>query len=854
MKYNLGKKVAITLVLALLLTPLLLLQGESDAYAATPTFKETSIEIIGEDETYQLDIKDKVADSKYKWSSSNTKVARVSSKGVVTSVGKGTANIKCKITYPSKKTKTLTCKVTVVIPATKVKINNANEINGAHILQLGETYNFNRDITPSNSSDKTYWSIGGGDPDCITITNTSSGIVEARKPGKVILKATAARTATEEEASLSIVNDAIIIEVVGPSATVNTAEIIDSTVIEVLFDSPIDASTVIGANGTLADSIAISPRTNIKGVSAADPGRLSAELSADKKTLTITSANRFDGDYMISFTSKIKTTDGVAIEDYNKQLRYEDNKPPFIEDYELDDSGMSFTIKFNEAIDFSGLKVSNAGVLHGSSSTKIDPITESFILNKNNYVASEDKRSLSINLSNIAYSDFNKVLTVTISGIKDMAGNLPANYTLTAYLRTDNTPKPQARLINVIRTGYNTLTADFDRSIQMGGVLLVTNGSSAVGIVDEKDPKKVHYTITEADAQKTGLQTVSVSGWRSYNVDPTDTTSYQQHTRTVNFDIDRTSPMLIDYDFDGATGILTLTYNKEVNLVMNTGVFNATLVTVNDEIIPNNNINYVKLSSDNPMVIKLKLSNMTLYGNYTFTLSKYLIADNFKNYSIDRVITINNVSGVDLELPGPHTVKQSPNNPSQIYLEFDNRLDVASAQDIRNYTIPGVTIIDAKVKKNTNDNGATVVLTVAEGTIDITIERPVRVHGVGSYSGIYTPITLHESIVLLKDNKKPTFIPPAIYDKSKPNEIRLTFSEEITGTMRVKVTQMGGTFNYEIANTIVSASGKEVIIPLNNLPVNNSYLRIDILENKIADLSGNQVEAMNSQLGVVAQY
>lgn len=854
MKYNLNKKVAVIMVLALLLTPLLWLQGGTYAFAATPSFKETSIEIVGEDETYQLDIKDKVADSKYKWSSSNTKVARVSSKGVVTSVGKGTAKIKCKITYPSKKTKTLTGKVTVTIPATKIRINNATESNGSHILLLGETFNFNRDITPSNSSDKTYWSIDGGDVDCINITNTTSGIVEATKPGKVILKATAARTATDIDASKGIVNDAIIIEVVGPSATVNSVEIVDSTVIEVQFDSPIDPSTVIGTNGTLLDSIVISLRSNIKGVLAADPGKLGAELSADRKKLTITSANRFDGDYMISFTNKIKTSTGLAIEDYYKQLRYEDNKAPYIEDYELDDSGMIFTIKFNEAIDYTGFKVSNIGMLPGASSTRIDPVTESFILNKNNYVASEDKRSLVINLSNIAYSDFNKVLSVTISGIKDMAGNLPENYTLAAYLRTDNTPKPQAILNNVIRTGYNTLTADFDRSIQMGGILTISNGSSAVGIVDEKYPNKVNYIITEMDAQKTGFQTVSVSGWRSYNVDPTDSTSYQQHSRTVNFDIDRTSPKLVDYDFDGVTGILTLTYNKDVNMVMNTGVFNATLVTVNDEIRPNNNINYVKMISDNSNVIKLKLSNMTLYGNYTFTLNKYLITDSFKNYSIDRVITINNISGVNLELPGPHTIKQSSSNPSQIYLEFDNRLDLATAQDKGNYIIPGVTIIEAKLEKNTNDMGATVILTIAEGTNEISIERPIRIDGVGSYSGIYTPISNFESLVDLKDNKKPTFIPPAVFDKAKPNEIRLRFSEKITGTMRVSVTQMGGTYNYEIANTTVTASGTDVIIPLNSLPINNSYLRIDIFENKIVDLSGNQAATMNSQFGVVTAY
>ena len=46
---------------------------------------------------------------------------------------------------------------------------------------------------------------------------------------------------------------------------------------------------------------------------------------------------------------------------------------------------------------------------------------------------------------------------------------MPKNYTITITLRTDNTPKPQAKLLTVLRTGYYTLTATFDRSIQFGG-------------------------------------------------------------------------------------------------------------------------------------------------------------------------------------------------------------------------------------------------------------------------------------------------------------------------------------------------------------------------------------------------
>ena len=201
----------------------------------------------------------------------------------------------------------------------------------------------------------------------------------------------------------------------------------------------------------ITDSIAISLKRILKVWQKT--GKLTAKLSSDKMTLTITASNRFEGEYGISFTNKIKTTDGIEIDEYYKQIGYVDDEAPYVTEVKLDDSGVIASIIFNEAIDITDFKVTGGGLLPGSSTKAADPITVSILNNKNNYILSEDKKTLSINLSNIAYSDFNKPLTVTIAGIKDMAGNVPANYTLPVYLLTDNTPKPQAKLIKVERTG-----------------------------------------------------------------------------------------------------------------------------------------------------------------------------------------------------------------------------------------------------------------------------------------------------------------------------------------------------------------------------------------------------------------
>jgi hypothetical protein len=848
MKLYRDKKIALILAL-MLIVPIFWNQNAAQVYAATtPTFVQSKVDIVGEGKTYQLEIKNKVKGSKYKWSSSDTGVAKVTTKGLVTSVNKGSVNIKCKITYPSKKTKTLSCKVTVTVPATDITISNAKEVNGTHFMTLGETFNFDEVLTPAKASDKVIWSVGNGDAACIRIDNTTEGIVTATKAGKVILKVTATKSASQEDINNSIINDDVIIEVVGPSATVRSAEITGSTEIKVVFDSPVDQNTVIGLNNKLSDNIELSLRPDTKGVLANDPGALTASLSSDMQTLTITSTNRFNGIYGINFTSKILTTGGVAMEQYYKQITYLDTTGPAIAGVELDDTGMIATIRFTEAVDFTNFKVSNAAPVSGTAESS----TLSTISNKQNYIVSTDKKSVTINLSKISAFDYGKVFSVVFSGIKDLSGNIPASYTLTAILRTDATLKSQAQLISIIRSSYNTLTATFSRSIQDSGMLTVANGASVDGVVDSTNAKKVNYKLSEADALLTGAQTVSIGFWNSYNVNPSDTTSQQMISRTVNFNVDKSNPVLLSYEFDAATSVLTLTYNKDIDISATTGIFSSTLDTITDDIISGTNIAYTNvIVTDNDKVIKLKMGNMTLLGKYTFTLDQGFVTDSFKNQNLPRTISITNANEKSTELPGPYSITQSATNPSEIYLEFANKLDVPSAQTISNYSIPGVSVISAQVVKNTSDGGATVLLTVAEGSINVTVERPITITGLKGYNGNYTAMASFATTVQLRDNKKPTYVAPPVFDKTTKDRIQLNFSEQIEGTLVVRVTQLNT--GYVIDNT-VTVSGNSAYIKLGFVPATGTYVKIEILTNNITDLSGNASTAMPSSIGVVLTY
>ena len=135
----------------------------------------------------------------YAWTSSDKDVAKVSKKGVVTGVDEGNATIQCKVTLSDKSTKTLSCKVTVKEQkaATSVKINNAklNE-NKVHTIVVGESYDFNRTLSPAKSNDKTYWYIL--DEEYAEVN--SGGVVTAKKAGitKLVAKVGIDRVSAEE--------------------------------------------------------------------------------------------------------------------------------------------------------------------------------------------------------------------------------------------------------------------------------------------------------------------------------------------------------------------------------------------------------------------------------------------------------------------------------------------------------------------------------------------------------------------------------------------------------------------------------------------------------------------------------
>lgn len=215
-------KVLSFLFISLLLLPMISTQSTEAAGKHNPwkDYKEPVLSVTdktleGKNKSFEISVKNlSTFEKSINWYSLDEKVVTVKAtnkgkKAVVTSVGQGTANIRCKITMSYGITLNLYCRVTVVSTAESIQITNARKDKDArHVMRVGEQYTFQAKITPENTFAKVYWSIDNTN----IATVHSNGLIKAKKAGVVTLTAVAANS--EKEAAISSIRDRITIEIV----------------------------------------------------------------------------------------------------------------------------------------------------------------------------------------------------------------------------------------------------------------------------------------------------------------------------------------------------------------------------------------------------------------------------------------------------------------------------------------------------------------------------------------------------------------------------------------------------------------------------------------------------------------
>ncbi len=174
-------------IVALLLTLIMVLGTFSFGFSAMAASKKvTKIKLnkssitIYTGQTYTLKATvspSNASNKKVSWKSSKSSVAKVSSKGVVTAIKKGTATVTCYAKDGSGKK--ATCKVTVkkAVPVTKIKLSETKKT-----VYIGDKFKLSASVAPSNATNKSVkWYTGSSK---LAIVN-SKGTVKALKAGTV---------------------------------------------------------------------------------------------------------------------------------------------------------------------------------------------------------------------------------------------------------------------------------------------------------------------------------------------------------------------------------------------------------------------------------------------------------------------------------------------------------------------------------------------------------------------------------------------------------------------------------------------------------------------------------------------
>ena len=771
--------------------------------------------------------------TKATWKSSNSSIASVTSKGVVTAKKRGTVTITC-TAKKNTVTKKLTCKVTVKVPAKGIKFTNAiiDSEYDAHVLVLGTTYDFNArcisSSTKSASTDVIRFYVK--DPAKASV-NEKTGLVTPLKPGYTTLTACCGSTAAKAIDPNNKLKQTINLFITKPSVTVTDVNLANSHELQITFSQPMSSSSLLSGT-SLTNGVSIQG-----GKDAAELGTLTGTLSEDKNVLTITSKNAFNGTYNISLQKTILSESGYALTPYTETKVLKDTINPTYLGCSVDDTGLVVSLNFSEPISIDNLVPS--GVKRPDNITMVS--TSTFIT-KSNYKLSKDKKSILLDLTGIATSDQNVAIEVTLYGIVDLANNPTNPYPLIASIYTNTSGTAQAELLNAYRNG-NSLVAVFNKSIQAPGYAMV-NGSFLTGEVNQANKKEVIYRIFDTSLLncKTGLNVIFYN-YSTYNAGTASTTAQ----RMVNFGSGASLPTVTSSSFTTkkansvTSNVLTLTFNQTITLLEKTGQISGRS-TLDGIVGANTKYQYTAEAVDNTVTLTLT-GSFTELAKYSFTLPEFFVMDSYYNYNAGQTVTVTKLAGETSVLPGPRSIQIAGTANQHIYVTFDNMLDQSTAENKDNYNISGITIQSAQLVCNTYNCPAIVKLTVAQSSILDNAPYVVKISGIRGYKNAYTTMEPYENMIVLSNNQ--TLEPTTVTASAANNSITLAFPTAlVSGTptrIEYAITANGAALTVKSAEV----SGSTVTIKLNNQltagqtlllkPTSSNYL-IDVNNRKLLNM------------------
>lgn len=618
---------------------------------------------------------------------------------------------------------------------------------------------------------------------------------------------------------------------------------INAKEVQIKFSKPVDESTVIGDNDELENITFTGIGT--ENIDYENPGDMTAKLSKDGKTLTITAANYFEGQYAVLVPVEVKDLDGNAIKPYTDVLTVKDRVRPTVEKVEYVDFQTAEVI-FSEPIkDLGTVTTSDETEL---ASTAIE-------------LGEDDIKTAIIDLSG-ENVELNKDYTVTILGAKDFAGNLitPNPTEITVKKVKADTVKPVVEAITVVND--KEFTVKFSEKLKKQtddkyfDVTVSTNDDAPTFTItqDEDDPTLFYVTTTTSLAGEEGAaiaRTITIKNYVDLSGNSGD-----DYSKVVTFVADKIAPKVVSTKVEKISGVehLIITFDENVEPQTDVEIPGKVVIDyieydyTSEGIITTSSDNFklYKPVNEKSKAVQLDLSSLEA-GDYTVTLPEGLVKDLAENKNEEKTgVKFTRTSDVDVDKPELVKIEKAEDNNDNYFVSFTKKLDPKTALDKNNYVIEGVTVKNAIFTKNDNE-GAIVRLTLEEGSVKLTGHRTVTIKNIKSADGVVMDTVT--TVAEFTENVRPTVKSARL---TAEDEITLTFSE------KVKKEEEEGT-NFEVfvgneteARELAEDSGEELLEDDKTLvitlkePLSAEDLQKDIVVKKaptngVKDLAGNKL-------------
>ncbi|OMP66719.1 hypothetical protein BTO28_11305 [Domibacillus epiphyticus] len=516
---------------------------------------------------------------------------------------------------------------------------------------------------------------------------------------------------------------------------------------------------------------------SLSSIDGQPAGTLTGKLSADGKTLTVTSQNVLSKRYDV-VVDGVKTTDAKDVAKYEEMITIAADKtaPTILGTERI--SAAQVKVKFSEP-----MKAFSSVTFKYADGTTVSGVTGG-IANSGDSEAVFTMDPASVTA--------NKEIVATFIGAQDQAGNLltpnPANVSFVRGAADGVAPT----VSSITQVGATKFAVKFSEQILAKPVVKV-NGTTVDAASVVQDTNDTTQYIVTAPAVLDGATTVAIESFTDLSGEAGTNTS-----RVVKFVKDTAAPKIVGsqvvVDDTNRKEYLEVTFDKDVVLgstptptVDGVGSYVKDFVTTAIGTADLNATPVTFKSATNKKVIRVELD--TFLGT-TFDVkdAAYTLDLAFDNVKSEAGVAVEGTKATftrgedgtpaSTAVVAVSNVAQGTDN-NKVAVTFDQEVDGASATNVANYKVDGAVVESVSLLPATTTTGSTTqvaILNLKANSNTFTGTRNIEITNVKA-KGSTKVMAPYTSTVSLAENVVPTITAAKL---TATNKVTLTFSEDVT--------------------------------------------------------------------------